>query len=276
QPKSEDGGATSVARTSSSRSVVWDSGGASFQLTLEQREGHQLAAYEGEWGSSKATRAVVEDIQGRTFPKDSPNPMTKEDVTRSIDYFIKAVDAKDKSDAEKHAALRYAASLPSSLLTLDDLRHAVARRGSRTRKGAGAGLPVVAIGGPTSAFRMTSLLVRLHEHDKKKKQQEGSDDTTHNNNRFVFPKFEEELPSPVITCLSLLDAVDKYVVGNTDAYLKDLGFPQYEMVGPKVCLVLGVMRYLGMPSFQYVPTVGSTLGIAEAFANGTLFGAPKL
>jgi hypothetical protein len=257
--------------------VVWDSGGASFQLTLEKRIGggaqRQLAAYEGQWGSSKSTRAVVEDIQGRRFPADSANPMTMEHVTKSIEYFIKDFAAKEKQGHEQRvmASTGIGKGTASSLLTEVELRHAVAPRSD-----GGMGLTLVAIGGPTSAFRVTATLVRLHQQcSSSEGAGMGAAGTTSapspGGALFVLPKFEDELPSPVITLSMLLDSLRTHVVGRSDAYLAELGLPQHSMVGPKVCLVVSVMKYFGIPAYQYVPTVGSTLGIAEASHNGTLF-----
>jgi hypothetical protein len=137
--------------------VVWDSGGASFQLTLEKRIGggaqRQLAAYEGQWGSSKSTRAVVEDIQGRRIPADSANPMMMEHVTKSIVYFMSDLRRKESRDATHiHSSAASPEALCALSLTAAELRHAITTD---------AGLcSVVAIGGAMSAFRMASLLLR--------------------------------------------------------------------------------------------------------------------
>lgn len=59
--------------------IAWDSGGGSFQITTLDED--QLAMYGEEFAMVLATREVVSTIRGNIFdPKQSPNPMTKEEA----------------------------------------------------------------------------------------------------------------------------------------------------------------------------------------------------
>jgi hypothetical protein len=204
-----------------SDSVVWDSGGASFQLTLEKRIGggaqRQLAAYEGQWGSSKSTRAVVEDIQGRRFPADSANPMTMEHVTKSIEYFMNDLRRKESHDASHiHPAAASPKALSALSLTAEELRHAITKD---------AGLcSVVAIGGAMGAFRMASLLLRLRGSTRK------SGGAAAAAVRVAVPPFDDEPTSPVITCEQLMHAMKEFIAGRAVEKIASLGFPQADMV----------------------------------------------
>lgn len=57
--------------------LAYDSGAASFQITMREPHTGALRVYEGPWGSSSALRFAVEEVQGRVYQEDaSANPMS--------------------------------------------------------------------------------------------------------------------------------------------------------------------------------------------------------
>lgn len=67
---------------------VWDSGGASFQITSENHEYATpiLRTFMGSWGTSISTSALVKDVQGRNIRDvQTINPVPKEDAIRLVD-----------------------------------------------------------------------------------------------------------------------------------------------------------------------------------------------
>lgn len=85
--------------------VVWDSGGASFQLTCCPRPGPAIVSYNGPLGSSVVTAHLVERIQGRSFREtQSPNPCSREDLTRLRGFILETLT--DPSEALISAVAR--------------------------------------------------------------------------------------------------------------------------------------------------------------------------
>ena len=61
--------------------LAWDSGGASFQLSHISED--NLMVYEGPWGASTATAALVRDVRGMTFERSSAvNPVSLDECVR--------------------------------------------------------------------------------------------------------------------------------------------------------------------------------------------------
>lgn len=182
--------AVTASGQEASEIIAWDSGGASFQITTEV-EG-KLVVYEGAWGSSKVLAAMVEKVQGKDFSKvQSANPATLEDVRGLHKIVIISL-------SPPHHELKTKLSLSS--------------------------YPVVAIGGPYSAFKIASLAIGDVNFTKEQ----------------------------------VLDAITD-LVDCTDSELED--FPEPEMVIPRLTLVYTVMDHFNIPIVNYRETTGSTLGI---------------
>ena len=102
--------------------IAWDSGGASFQITLS--EGESVEVYKGPWGASKVQAAMVE-LQGKDFTKiQTVNPAKLEHVVALQQKIIKSLPPLSQK-------LKARLSNPA--------------------------VDVVAIGGPYSAFKMVAL-----------------------------------------------------------------------------------------------------------------------
>ncbi|KNC79080.1 hypothetical protein SARC_08512 [Sphaeroforma arctica JP610] len=105
--------------------VVWDSGGASFQIATKTDDG--LLTAEGQWGSSSATHTMVAQIQGKDFTQtESANPGTMEHVHKLISHIQSHLQPP-----------------PAWLIEMQK-----------------EGLDVVAIGGDTSMHKLVSLATR--------------------------------------------------------------------------------------------------------------------
>lgn len=210
------------------RLVVWDSGGASFQLTYDAAAAptgsasdttfaQSAVVWEGPWGSSSALYAVVKDVQKRPVVNASTltaNPMSATDVEEAVALF--------------RASLRQCLAITPFV---------------RSNQGKTA---LVGIGGPTSAFSMCRLLLGRNS-----------------------PIGANELREQLLL----------RIVGRDDATI-GVHFPQPEMVGPKVSLVIAVLEELfGADSsnsdstsssssasmmMTFLPSIGNTLGIANS------------
>jgi hypothetical protein len=195
--------------TASGRALVWDSGGASFQMTLGEGP-RVIGVVEGNWGSSKAFMATLKHVQQNPSAK-SVNPVSKEEVARLQQHITAAlrrdgIFTKPSSNGEGWFHVRETTT-------------------------AAAGQPTwIGIGGPTSAFRNAWIAVGRPA------------------DRFVQVDALER-------------ALVESLVDKSDEQLAATGFPQVQMVVPKLCLVTAVMREIGLDRFPYVPTVGSTLGM---------------
>ena len=55
---------------SESDAVVWDSGGASFQITSKSKESNNLNIYKGPLGTSIALSTLIEEVRGLTMSRD--------------------------------------------------------------------------------------------------------------------------------------------------------------------------------------------------------------
>lgn len=85
------GFATAVAASgkSATQIIAWDSGGASFQISIEVDD--QLFVYKGPWGASKVVAAMIE-IQGKDFDQvQDPNPVKLEDAFALKDKIEKSL-----------------------------------------------------------------------------------------------------------------------------------------------------------------------------------------
>lgn len=124
--------AVAASGESADHLVAWDSGGASFQITMSAPEG--LIVYEGPWGASKALSALIKEVQGKDFSKvSSPNPASLEEVIR-----LKKLIQESLPQA------------PIKLLgKIRDL-----------------GSTVIAIGGPYSPFKIASIATGKTEYTK--------------------------------------------------------------------------------------------------------------
>jgi len=185
---------TGRAFASSNNVLVWDSGGGSFQITGEGKEAGVVEMFGEAIGSSVVTDLAVR-LQGKTFDKcKTPNPMTPKDA--------------DRLQEEIHIMLE-AKTIPLWL-----------------RQKLDAGAEVVAIGGPTCAFRMCA-------------QATGK-------NPFR---------------VSDISMAIQELVGSTDDDFEAKEFLQPSMVITKLVLVMTVMKKLGIKSVKYSPTNGSTTGV---------------
>jgi exopolyphosphatase/guanosine-5'-triphosphate,3'-diphosphate pyrophosphatase len=75
--------------------IAWDSGGASFQITAGGAQEHEqiVNCFNGHWGSSKSTCALIEDVQKFDFrSKLSPNPVTKEQAEKLCEIIGNSID----------------------------------------------------------------------------------------------------------------------------------------------------------------------------------------
>eukprot|EP01134_Creolimax_fragrantissima_P001413 CFRG1413T1 len=104
--------------------VVWDSGGASFQLASQLKSDGSLCTIEGNWGSSSSVHAMVSEIQKKDFHMtQSPNPVSLHDTLKTIDHIKSTLSPP-----------------PSWFKVLQK-----------------EGVDVVAIGGDTSMFRLIEM-----------------------------------------------------------------------------------------------------------------------
>ena len=83
------GYALAPATTSVYDLVVWDSGGASFQLTCCPRPGTEILSYNGTLGSSIVTAYMIEHIQGLSFRDvQTPNPVAHDAIVKLRGYIL--------------------------------------------------------------------------------------------------------------------------------------------------------------------------------------------
>eukprot|EP00908_Phaeocystis_cordata_P008216 Transcript_1888.p1 GENE.Transcript_1888~~Transcript_1888.p1 ORF type:complete len:482 (+),score=103.60 Transcript_1888:119-1564(+) len=81
--------AVALGRRGAAATVAWDSGGASFQFSSEgaaaSSAGAPLRAYVGALGSSVATAAMIEQVQGASLDTTpTPNPVAAEEAHRLV------------------------------------------------------------------------------------------------------------------------------------------------------------------------------------------------
>ncbi len=201
--------------------IVWDSGGGSFQIshglgavatTLDASE-IKVRMYGSAIGSTTVTEMAV-TLQGKSFAKcQSPNPLSQ----GGIESLIKTIKARLLCSKPEWLA--------AAITSTND-----------------AGLPVVAIGGATCAFRICCLAVSMTGSS-------GDSENIPPSQQFEFTVTETR-------------AAMKRLVRLTDPELEKKGFPQPSMVLPKLALVLSVMEVLGLVRVRYAASNGSTRGIA--------------
>ena len=205
--------------------VSWDSGGGSFQITNAAGD-----MYGGPVGSSTSLQIMMR-LQGRAFV-DRGSQVEKGGVPQAMARRLPSANP---------CTIAHCTHLQTHLLAQagDD-----GDAGSETKSGrasspllpavagwlsealGGTAARVVAIGGDTCAFRMAEMAT----------------------GQSVFG------PQDV------WEAVEHHA-GMDDGDLAALGFPQPEMLLPKLVLVHTVMVHTGMSRVEYHPTIGSTLGL---------------
>ena len=76
-----------------SSAMVWDSGGASFQITSVDLSTGSLRIYMGSLGTSISTAILVRDVQSRNLSEvESVNPVSSEDCSRFVDALVYRLD----------------------------------------------------------------------------------------------------------------------------------------------------------------------------------------
>jgi hypothetical protein len=238
---------TDELKSGANPAVVWDSGGASFQLTLgDCTTGGITSVFQGEWGSSSATHAMLTTIQKRevsaTSGRVTPNPVSLNDFERLVNHLKEQIQGRTP--------------LPGW-----------ADWGSN--HSAGGGLPLIAIGGPTCAFRMCCLAVGRRHHVDVTSICEAA--------HLLFGRTDAEMVYSVPVDSVLADTrrnpqAEKHphdsaqlqqhsgVSGETHK----VPFHQPEMLLSKMALVVAVLELTRAPFFCYFPTVGCTLGLLRS------------
>eukprot|EP00052_Salpingoeca_macrocollata_P022758 m.198654 g.198654 ORF g.198654 m.198654 type:complete len:320 (-) comp21882_c1_seq4:31-990(-) len=99
-PQSQEGelgfltGAALAPETARTDLVVWDSGGASFQLSATAGSGKEPLVFQGALGSSIVTADMVNLVQGRQFRDNpSPNPVSRDQAQRLAQHLQPLVGA---------------------------------------------------------------------------------------------------------------------------------------------------------------------------------------
>jgi len=80
---------------SESEAVVWDSGGASFQITSTSGESQGLRIYKGSLGTSVALATLIEEVRGLTMTRELSgiNPITSKEISKLIEYLTNKLEA---------------------------------------------------------------------------------------------------------------------------------------------------------------------------------------
>jgi len=177
--------------------LVWDVGGASFQIVGRLGKG-DLQVYEGPLGASIATAMLVQDVQGKDFAHThSPNPVA---THQAKDLVRKVQRALPECPAWLSGALDAAAST--------------------------TGVQVVGIGGETCVFRIAALALGRDAYRAED----------------VWMAVEQAL-------------------GCSDEELERRGYPQPDMVVPKLATVYAAMTKLRIPEVRFLYCNGSCLGL---------------
>eukprot|EP00434_Breviolum_minutum_P010151 symbB.v1.2.008959.t1/scaffold508.1/size221222/8 len=83
QQEAEIGYSTAVALSDVPSVICWDSGGASFQITMRDADG--LQGYLGGLGTGVVTSILVEDVQGQSLAsKPTPNPVSSVEAEKLV------------------------------------------------------------------------------------------------------------------------------------------------------------------------------------------------
>ena len=221
---------TTPSKDGGKRLVSWDSGGASFQLATTQADGSRtpLEVFNGLWGNSVThldllalQKARGPEYSQPTHVGDDPNPVGIDMAGRLSEHIV-----SDLSNTDRHPA--------SATNAFRDI----------FGKGTAATARLHGIGGPTSAFKITAL---------------------------VTGKFTNITPEDV------WGAVERYATLTTEqmgaVLYRDLpnppagsdpasrAFSQPKVLVPKLVLVYTVMKFLGVPSFDFTETIGNTRAI---------------
>eukprot|EP00435_Cladocopium_sp_Y103_P031092 s701_g7.t2 len=96
QQEAEIGYSTAVALADVPDSVIcWDSGGASFQITMKDGDG--LQAYMGGLGTGVVTSILVQDVQGQSLSsKPTPNPVSSSEAEKLVTQLKSRLDEGPK------------------------------------------------------------------------------------------------------------------------------------------------------------------------------------
>jgi len=225
--------------------IVWDSGGASFQITYRADNNpgdfnninmncenisrdssifsSPLQFYVGAYGSGVAMKLLVESIQKRKLEDvPTPNPVPPEDAAALISTIHR--------------------SLPVEVP--DWLRNATV---------------VTAIGGPNSVFYLATRLVSSLRAQSEKEQMIHSDKNDSD--------MEGSDAYPIITSFTLADieAAVSHVVGRDDQFLQRYLSHSHadppSLIIPKLALLNAVLLHTGIRQVQFVEAIGSCAGV---------------
>jgi exopolyphosphatase/pppGpp-phosphohydrolase len=194
--------AAAVAGLDAKRVVSWDSGGASFQLSMLGAGGGSgdVEVFQGPWGSVNSLSELL-SLRGQRIERGvTPNPVTRAEA----DLLVSRLKAKFPETG------------------LEGIRTAL-----RT------GHSLITVGGPTSVFNMVKIFC----------------------NGVAASNHTEEDARRAL----------EWALGKTDEQIVQAGYPQPELLVPKLCLFIAVMESLGIPALigQYFPCVGSCQGAIQ-------------
>ena len=205
---------------------VWDSGGASFQISSRNREEENgtyvstFHTYMGSLGSSVCTAMLMREVQQRSYSKDdTPNPVSFEEASQLVDRLMTQLS-----------------HVPSWLAGKKE---------------------VVAVTGKNSIFKLCcNVLVELSKQDKH--------DGTWRLGLFRTDSLPDSPTITSFTCADAELAL-RTCTGCSDNELCQYVNFQYsdgpKVVVPKLCLLVAVMRHTGIQRVSTVKCIGSCVGV---------------
>jgi exopolyphosphatase/pppGpp-phosphohydrolase len=218
-----------AARAPYSRVCIWDSGGASFQLSLGERDKARNAfelelvngVVEGHWGNSKVAHHFMQAMQRKSEEEMAPgratmNPVSAAEFEGLVAHIRADLDARIKP--EQTTAVRAAAAADASATSERDA------------------VPFVAIGGTTSAFALVA--------------------------RAAKRVFGREADALCLTAADMRKLVASEFLGRTDGEIEESYLQRHIAVG-KVALLTAVLEYTGYKCLRaFHQSVGTCIGLA--------------
>jgi len=227
-------GSLAVHRPPGHPMMAWDSGGASFQLTIPrefedgilypaQVEAEDFYVFEGGLGSSSVSQLLVESVQGKSFEETiSGNPVSIHECYELLELVTSQVTV-----GKEYAWLQRAMSMVAD------------GRAS-----------VIGFGGDSSMFQTAVFAVYNMAHFL-----DGM------GARHSSAELLKTGAADVVTRAQLWTATSRLLVNKSDGELRRMGFDPPEFIIAKLVLMCAVMDALGLEAVHVFPANGSTAGL---------------
>jgi len=216
--------------------LVWDSGGASFQITYREHEiiNSPLQHYVGSFGSGVSMKILVEGVQNRLLKDiETPNPLSTEDAYALIRKLLELLPP-DVPDWLRDAASVTAIGGPNSVFYLAS----TVISSLTTEQVVIHGDPVVTISTTESSSSPSSSIVSTP----------------------VMSYTVTEVQNAFNHCLNQTD-------GQLQRFMAHSHADPPSLVVPKLALLVAVMLHTGIRRVDFVEAIGSCAGvlISEAY-----------